>query len=46
MVVVVVVAAAAAAAAAGGRDDDESVTQTPRTKSPEERFCLVFTILS
>ena len=29
-----------------GGDDDDIVTQTPRTISPEEPFCSVFTVLS
>ena len=30
----------------GGGDDDDSVTQTPRTISPEERLYSVKTVLS
>ena len=29
-----------------GGDDDDIGTQTPRTISPQEPFCLVFTVLS
>ena len=29
-----------------GKNDDDIVTPTPRTTSPEEPFCSVFTVLS